>query len=719
MATLEGVVERITYASAEDGYTVARLAVAGRPAPVTVVGAMPGLHPGQVLRLTGEWTRHARFGEQFRVSAWEVLTPATRVGIERYLGSGLIKGVGPVTARRLVERFGEETLQIIEQEPERLREVSGVGPDRVARIRAAWDAQREVREVMLFLQGHGVSATYAGKIFKTYGRGAVALVRENPYRLARDIYGIGFKTADGIAARLGVSPDAPVRLEAGLLHVLGSLTEEGHCCYPREGLLKAAAEVLQVPPAALGDPLARLGEAAEVVVEPGEEEPVVFPRDLHEAEAALARRLGVFLKVPRFGVALDAARALSWVEGQTGLVLAPRQKEALAAALGGKAVVITGGPGTGKTTILRCLLTILERKGLRVLLTAPTGRAAKRMSEATGRPAQTVHRLLEFSPREGAFRRTAARPLSAEAVIVDEVSMADLPLMHRVVEALPPEALLVLVGDADQLPSVGPGAVLADCIASGVLPVVRLQEVFRQAEQSLIVQNAHRVNRGEMPLLGEAGDFQFLEEEDPDRLAALVVETVAHVLPARHRLHPVEEIQVLAPMHRGTLGVAALNQALQAALNPSGPALTRGQRVLRVGDKVMQLRNNYETEVFNGDIGRVARVDPEEGTLTVRFEEREVPYEAADLDELTLAYAVSVHKSQGSEYPAVLLLLHTQHFIMLRRNLLYTAITRGRRLDVLAGSRRALAIAVKTAPAEGRHTRLAARLRAAAQWRGA
>ncbi|MGH7394604.1 MAG: SF1B family DNA helicase RecD2, partial [Candidatus Methylomirabilales bacterium] len=643
------------------------------------------------------------------------VTPATRVGIERYLGSGLIKGVGPVTARRLVERFGEETLQIIEESPERLREVSGVGPDRVARIRAAWDAQREVREVMLFLQGHGVSATYAGKIFKTYGRGAVALVRENPYRLARDIYGIGFKTADGIAARLGVSPDAPVRLEAGLLHVLGSLTEDGHCCYPRVGLLKAAAEVLQVPPGALEASLARLAEAAEVVVEPGEEEPVVFPRDLHEAEVALARRLGTFLNAPRLGVALDAARALSWVEGQTGLTLASRQQEALATALGGKAVVITGGPGTGKTTILRCLLTILERKGLRALLTAPTGRAAKRMTEATGRPAQTVHRLLEFSPREAVFRRSAARPLVAEAVIVDELSMADLPLMHRLVEALPPEALLVLVGDADQLPSVGPGAVLTDCIASGVLPVVRLQEVFRQAEQSLIVQNAHRVNRGEMPLLGEAGDFQFLEEEDPDRLAALVVETVAQVLPARHGLHPVEEIQVLAPMHRGIMGVAALNQALQTALNPSGPALTRGERVLRVGDKVMQLRNNYETEVFNGDIGRVTRADPEEGTLSVRFEDREVPYDAADLNELTLAYAVSVHKSQGSEYPAILLPLHTQHFIMLRRNLLYTAITRGRRLDVLAGSRRALAIAVKTAPAEGRHTRLAARLRAAAK----
>jgi exodeoxyribonuclease V alpha subunit len=714
MTTLEGVVERITYASAGDGYTVARMAVAGRPAPVTVVGAMPGVHPGQALRVTGEWTRHARFGEQFKVSSWETLTPATRVGIERYLGSGLIKGIGPGIARRLVERFGEQTLRVIEEEPERLREVSGVGPDRVTRIRAAWDAQREVREVMLFLQGHGVSAAYAGKIFKTYGRGAVAVVTQNPYRLARDIYGIGFKTADGIAARLGVAPDAPVRLEAGLLHVLGALTEDGHCCYPREGLLQAAGEVLQVPAAALESPLARLADAAEVVAEPGEDGPVVFPRDLHEAEVGLARRLGAFLTAPRFAVALDVPRALSWVEGQTGLALAPRQQEALAAALGGKAVVITGGPGTGKTTILRCLLTILERKGLRALLTAPTGRAAKRLTEATGRPAQTMHRLLEFSPREGIFRRSAARPLAAEAVIVDEVSMADLPLMHRLVDALPREALLVLVGDADQLPSVGPGAVLTDCIASGLLPVVRLEEVFRQAAQSLIVENAHRVNRGEMPLLTGAPDFQFFEEEDPDRLAALVVETVARVLPERHRLHPIEEVQVLAPMHKGTVGVAALNAALQAALNPSGPALTRGQRVLRAGDKVMQLRNNYETEVFNGDIGRVVRVDGEEGILTVRFEDREVPYEAADLDELTLAYAVSVHKAQGSEYPAVLLPLHTQHFIMLRRNLLYTAITRGRRLDVLAGSRRALAIAVKTAPAEGRHTRLAARLRAAA-----
>ncbi len=714
MATLEGVVERITYASAGDGYTVARLAVADRPAPVTVVGAMPGLHPGQALRLTGEWTRHARFGEQFRVSTWETLTPATRVGIERYLGSGLIKGIGPVIARRMVERFGEETLRIIEQEPKRLREVSGVGPDRVARIRVAWDEQREVREVMLFLQGHGVSAAYAGKIFKTYGSGAVAAVQANPYRLARDIYGIGFKTADGIASRLGLLPDAPVRLEAGLLHVLGALTDDGHCCYPRDGLLKAAGDVLQIAPGSLEVPLTRLADRGEVVVEAGDDGPVVFPQELHEAEVAMARRLGAFLKAPRFGVALDAARALAWVEGQTGLALAPRQREALAAALEGKAVVITGGPGTGKTTILRCLLTILERKGLRTLLTAPTGRAAKRMTEATGRPAQTLHRLLEFSPREGVFRRSAARPLAAEAVIVDEVSMADLPLMHRLVEALPPVALLVLVGDADQLPSVGPGAVLTDCIASGVLPVVRLEEVFRQAEQSLIVQNAHRVNRGEMPLLTEGGDFQFLEEEDPDRLAALLVETVAKVLPARHGLHPVEEIQVLSPMHKGTLGVAALNQALQAALNPSGLALSRGERVLRVGDRVMQRRNNYDREVFNGDIGRVVRVDPEEGRLSVRFDDREVPYEAADLDELTLAYAVSIHKSQGSEYPAVVLPLHTQHFIMLRRNLLYTAITRGRRLDVLAGSRRALAIAVKTAPAEGRHTRLAARLRAAA-----
>ena len=717
MATLEGIVERITYASAEDGYTVARLAVTGHAAPVTVVGAMPGVHPGQALRVTGEWTRHARFGEQFRVTACEALTPATRVGIERYLGSGLIKGIGPVTARRLVERFGEETLRVIEEEPKRLREVSGVGPDRVARIRSAWDAQREVREVMLFLQGHGVSATYAGKIFKAYGRGAVALLKANPYRLARDIHGIGFKTADGIASRLGVSSDAPIRLEAGLLHVLGALTEEGHCCYPRDGLVKAGAEVLQVPPGALEGALARLAEAAEVVVEPGEDEPVVFPRELHEAEVALARRLAAFRKGPRFDVSLDVERALPWVEGQSGLALAPKQREALATALGGKAVIITGGPGTGKTTILRCLLTILERKGLRALLTAPTGRAAKRLTEATGRAAQTLHRLLEFSPREGIFRRSAARPLDAAAVIVDELSMADLPLMHRLVEALPREALLVLVGDADQLPSVGPGAVLTDCIASGVLPVVRLQEIFRQAAQSLIVQNAHRVNRGEMPLLEETGDFQFLEEEDADRLAALVVETAARTLPARHGLHPLEEIQVLAPMHRGTLGVAALNQALQAALNPTGPALTRGQRVLRVGDKVMQLRNNYETEVFNGDIGRIVRVEPEEGALTVRFEEREVPYDASDLDELTLAYAVTVHKAQGSEYPAVLLPLHTQHFIMLRRNLLYTAITRGRRLDVLAGSRRALAIAVKTAPPEGRHTRLANRLRAAAERR--
>ena len=715
---MEGAVARITYVSEESQYVVARLDVLGKPEPVTIVGTVLSLTPGETLRVHGRWSHHPKYGEQFRVERYESIVPATINGIQKYLGSGMIKGIGPVFAKRLVEAFGEETLKLIEETPGRLAEVDGIGPIRQQRITAAWAEQREIREVMLFLQGHGVSPAYAVKIFKAYGQAAIATVRENPYRLARDIRGIGFKTADKIARELGIPVDSPLRAAAGILHTLNELTDEGHVYIPEAELLRTAEKTLEIPAALLPDALAALTAEEAVVVEPLAMGRAVYLTALHVSETHLARRVVDLLRAPRAVPPIDMTQVLPWVEQKTGLALTEEQRQAVRLAFQEKLLIITGGPGTGKTTILQAVIRILEAKKLRMHLASPTGRAAKRLAEVTGHEAATLHRLLEWNPREGGFQRNSRNPLETDFVVVDEVSMIDVLLAHHLLQAIPLTATLLLVGDADQLPSVGPGRVLQDLLDVPGIPAIRLTTIFRQAAQSRIVSNAHRVNRGEFPDLsvaaaGQAQDFYFLPEEDPAQLQQLIVDLANRRLPARYGLDPLADIQVLTPMHRGPIGAGQLNAALQAALNPPRPSsaeLLRGGRIFRVGDRVLQLRNNYDKAVFNGDLGRLKAIDAGEQAVVVQVDDREVSYDFSELDELTLAYAATVHKSQGSEYPAVIVPLHTTHYPMLQRNLLYTAITRARRLLVLVGTKKALAIAVRNDATLRRASRLADRL---------
>lgn len=722
-AAIEGTLIHVTYRNEETGYVVARVALAGEGdpgRPVTVVGNLLGVAPGESVRLTGGWVHHARYGTQFKVVACETLVPTSIQAIERYLGSGLIKGIGPTFARRLVEVFGDETMRVIEEEPDRLRQVEGIGMVRLARIKEAWAEQRELRALILFLQGHGISPTFARRIAQRYGMEAIARIQADPYQLAREIPGIGFKTADRVGRSLGVAPDSPRRVTAAILYLLGEAVDEGHLFLPVTSLRAEALTLLGLSDGAtVDDAVERLVVEGAVCREAigSEAEAAIYLAEYHQAERAVAARLVACARGPAPGPSIDAAQAIPWVERAVGLSLGEEQRRALERALVSKVLVITGGPGTGKTTLLTCLSRILGAKGVRVALAAPTGRAARRMAEAAGHEAKTLHRLLEFSPKERRFLRNARRPLQADVVVVDEASMVDLPLMHRLLEAVPPACRLLLIGDADQLPSVGPGSVLQDLIAAGDIAVVRLRQIYRQAGESLIVLNAHRVNRGEFPILPPAGarspDFLFLPREEVEDVRSAVVELAARELPEHYGLDPFGAVQVLSPMNRGPIGVNQLNRDLQAALNPSGVELARGGWGLRVGDRVMQVRNNYEREVFNGDIGQVAAIDVDDQSVTVRFEEGDRVYDAADLDELTLAYCVSIHKSQGSEYPAVVLPIHTSHYIMLKRNLLYTAMTRARRLAVLVGTRQALAIALGDASVQARHTRLAQRLAAA------
>jgi exodeoxyribonuclease V alpha subunit len=702
---------------------------------VTIVGNLLGVQPGETVRLQGAWVIDRRYGEQFRVQSYLTVTPTTLTGIEKYLASGLVEGIGPVMAERLVGHFGIETLEIIDRQTERLAEVEGIGPVRTERIRAAWVEQREIKDVMVFLQAHGVSTTYAIKIYKEYGTRAVAVVMENPYRLAVDIFGIGFKTADRIAASLGIEPTSPRRAEAGLLHLLGEQASHGHVYYPRQLLIAEAGELLGIEVATIEQALATLTAEGRVVierVEPAEARAstsstedgggpceIVYQAALHRAESGLAESL-VGLGVGTVGaVGVDLERALAWFGRQSGLTLAVQQEQAVRTALTSAAVVITGGPGTGKTTVIDAITRILVRKGRRVMLTAPTGRAAKRMAEATGREARTIHRLLEFTPASMGFARDQQNPLEADVLIVDEASMIDVTLAYHLMKAVPPGCQVVFVGDIDQLPSVGPGSVLGDLIRSGVVPVVALTEIFRQAAASLIVTNAHRVNQGDMPTLppeGDLADFYVIERGEPEEVVATIKDLVGQRIPSRFGFDPVDDIQVLTPMNRGVLGVVSLNAELQALLNPADAddaAMVRGGRAFHVGDKVMQIRNNYDLDVFNGDIGRVIRIDAVDRTLEVAYDGRPVSYESADLDELVLAYACSIHKSQGSEYPAVVLPMHTQHYVMLQRNLLYTALTRARRLVVVVGTKKALGIAIKNDRVQQRYTHLAPRLAAA------
>ncbi len=747
--TIEGIIERITFHSEEDGYTVARLQEDGRAGPITVVGSLASVHAGARVRLTGTWASHPKYGRQFKAEQCQEVLPATIQGLEKYLGSGLIKGIGPVTAKAIVRHFGLRTLAIIDETPDRLIEVPGIGPQRVRAIKAAWEAQRHIKEIMVFLQSHGVSTSLAAKIYKQYGDEAVAVVRADPYRLARDIYGIGFLTADRIAQQVGIAPDAPQRIAAGVAYVLSQQSDEGHVYTPREDLVREAASLLGVDAALVEQAIDRLHAEEQVRQETVtyevredagrtlREEKAVYLRPFYYGEVGAANRLLTLLHVERSRLAafqaerMDWDRAFAWLAGRGTLELSPEQRDAVRTALTHKVTVLTGGPGTGKTTTVRAVLELVEARKLKAVLAAPTGRAAKRLSEAAGRPAQTIHRLLEFSPQEGnRFKRNEDHPLDADLVIVDEASMLDLLLTNHLLKAIHPESHLLLVGDVDQLPSVGAGNVLGDVIASGQAATVRLTTIFRQDPRSLIVSNAHRINQGQMPeFRKDALDFFLFAEDDPERAADLVVDIVQNRIPRKFGLDPVDDVQVLSPMYRGAVGVANLNARLQEALNPASPPAGKaewragprplseeqgartGGRVFRVGDKVMQIRNNYDRDVFNGDIGRLTAIDLEDQTLTVTIDGRPVEYDVTDLDELVLAYACSIHKAQGSEYPAVVVPVLTQHYVMLARNLLYTAVTRAKRLVVLVGTKKAIAIAVRNDRPAQRHTALDARLR--------
>ncbi len=719
--TLLGTVERVVYSGGDGSFTVARLKLERDGEVITVVGGLVGVPAGASLRVIGRFETTARYGAQFRIEHYTEVAPATLEGLRRYLGSGLIKGIGPELASRIVDRFGIETLEILDREPARIGEVAGIGQSRARAVRDAWAAQRQVREVMVFLQGYGVSPAFAARIYKRYGAASIARVRENPYRLAFDIWGIGFLSADKLAGALGVARDAPARLEAGVRHVLDDESGNGHVFVPRARLCQKAAALLAQPEDALAaaiDRLARAGEVAidaTVVEEP--KDPAIYETLLYRAETALAAGLARLLDTPAPALSVEVDKAIAWYEREAGIALARQQAEAVKLALGAKVAVITGGPGVGKTTIVRGIVSILKRKGLTVALAAPTGRAAKRLTDATGAPASTLHRLLEWRPASATFGRCPSNPLEADVLIVDEASMLDVRLGADLVAALASSARLVLVGDVDQLPSVGPGSVLGDVISSGAVPTVRLTEIFRQAAESLIVVNAHRIQEGAEPELGAAAtdrgsdrrDFFFLEEEDPAAAATLIRDLVAVRLPRRYGFSP-QEIQVLSPMHRGELGAGNLNRLLQETLTAGAAGIERGQRTLRVGDRVMQVKNDYDKEVWNGDSGTIEGVGDE--TLAVRFDDRLVEYTLDELDTLVLAYAATVHKSQGSEYPAVVIPVHTQHYVMLQRNLLYTAVTRGKRLVVLVGTRKALALAVRNADVAARASGLAARLRA-------
>ncbi|EFI36068.1 helicase, RecD/TraA family [Desulfonatronospira thiodismutans ASO3-1] len=713
---LQGQIERITYTNEENGYTVAKVKVRGRRDLVTVVGSIASPLAGQVLKMKGEWSNHPKFGEQFKAVFCECAVPATSAGIQRYLGSGLIKGIGPVMAKKIVSLFGDKTLDIIEHETDRLTEVDGIGQKRIEKIKKAWEEQKEIREVMLFLQGHGVSSTYASKIFKTYGKDSIKVVQDNPYRLATDIFGIGFITADNIAQKLGFSLESEFRIQAGILYVLHQLSDEGHVYYPRQDLARKAAEILKVDAELVDQQIDSLETLQYIVMEslPQQEQKAVYLAKYFYSETSIAAKLKKLIKAPKSIRQVDTDKALDWVQKTYGLNLAEKQAEAVRKALLDKILVITGGPGTGKSFLLNAILKIVSRLKVKILLAAPTGRAAKRMQESTGYEAKTIHRLLEFDFQKGGFKKNDEHPLNCDLLIVDEMSMVDTVLMHHLLKAVRMDTTLIMVGDVNQLPSVGPGNVLKDIINSGSVPVVELNEIFRQARESSIIVNAHMINQGRLPVLqprqDKLDDFFFMQEEDPHKVLEKIKYIVMERIPQRFKLNPIDHVQVISPMNRGVVGVSNLNTELQACLNPQGQEIIRGGKTFRQGDKVMQIRNNYDKEVFNGDIGVITGLDLEEQEIKVRFYDRQVVYEYSDLDELVLAYAVSIHKSQGSDYPAVVIPLLTQHYIMLQKNLVYTGITRGKNLVVVIGTKKALAIAVKNAGTNERYTHLAGRL---------
>jgi exodeoxyribonuclease V alpha subunit len=728
---LSGTVERVVFHNEENGYTVLRLlpdnvnggrgdrGLARPRDPVACVGHMVNPQAGVQLRVAGRWVNNPRFGRQIEFCTAEEMLPATSEGIRLYLASGLIKGVGEEMAGRIVQAFGTDTIRVLDEEPERLLNVRGVGKKSLERIRASWAEHRGMRDLLLFLQPHGITPAYAVRIYRAYGADALSIVRENPYRLAMDIHGIGFVTADAAAAKLGFAHDHPLRIQAGALYVLQKATDDGNVYLPEPALVEAVCAQLGVDGELAAEALAALEADERIVREvmdmpgaPGEAG--VYLRRYHHCESKTAFYMQRLLRSPKSVRFADADALVDKVKGELPITLAPEQAEAVRTAARSKIMVLTGGPGTGKTTIINAIIRLFGEVRARILLAAPTGRAAKRMAETSGREARTIHRLLEYSPKEDGFARNEDNPLACGLLVVDEASMMDTLLFYHLLKAVPLGATLVLVGDVHQLPSVGPGSVLSDIIRSGVVPVVELTEIFRQSAESEIICNAHMINRGEVPSLESSrehlSDFYFIHQNDPERAAELMVDLVRNHIPRRFGLDPVNDIQVLTPMHKGAVGAGRMNARLQEALNPHGLEVRRGERAFRLHDKVMQIRNNYDKDVFNGDMGRITHMDVRERTLSITFDERVVPYDFDELDEIAPAYAISIHKSQGSEYPAVVIPVMMQHYVLLQRNLIYTGVTRGKKLVILVGESRALHMAVKNNKTRKRYTRLARRL---------
>ncbi len=711
---LSGLVERVTFHNAQNGFCVLRLKVKGERELITLVGHAPAVSPGEYASASGTWVTDREHGRQFRAVFVKISPPTTLAGIERYLGSGMVKGIGPIYAGKLVKAFGLSVFEVIEQSPQRLRDIAGIGEIRARKITTGWADQKVIRDIMVFLHAHGVSTSRAVRIFKTYGPDAIDIVRENPYRLARDIRGIGFLSADTIAQKIGIASDSPLRAQAGISYALTEASAQGHCGLPYAELVPLAVKLLDIRESVIETAIAREVDDAVLLPDTVDGQPCVFLAPLYHAEQSIAahvRRL-------RSGVttlpAFDAEKAIPWVERKLAIELAESQKAAVRLALTSKLLVVTGGPGVGKTTLVKSILTIMAAKGVKPLQCAPTGRAAKRLAESTGLEARTIHRLLEVNPINGQFKRNENHPLDCDLLVADECSMIDVPLANQLLKAVATQTAVILVGDVDQLPSVGPGQFLADLIESGAVPVIRLTEVFRQAASSRIVRCAHQINQGSFPSLpakGEASDFYLVAAEAPEEIAQTVVDLVQTRLPRKFNIDPIRDIQVLCPMNRGITGARGINQALQAALNPPGEhSVDKFGYNFSVGDKVMQIENNYDRDVYNGDIGLVTGIDLDEEELAVAFDGQVVRYPFGELDELVLCYATTIHKSQGSEYPVVVIPISTQHYMMLRRNLIYTGITRGKTLVVLVGQKKALAMAVKGKQVQRRWSKLKERL---------
>lgn len=721
---LQGQIERITYHNPQNGYTVAQLKPDNDRGTVSIVGNLPSPEPGQVISLEGEWVIDSRYGEQFEFDSYSYDIPVSKEGIEKYLGSGLIPGIGPVMAGRIVEKFGGEALDIIDENPERLKEVEGIGEKRFKEIKNSWQEQKKVREIMVFLLSHGISPNYAAKIFEEYGQESIKVVKDNPYKLARDIWGIGFKRVDDIARNLGIEHDDKARIEAGLRYILHEAVEEGHVYLPRENLLDKAEEVLEINCDKAEDVLVDMGKEEELIVETVEffssdsAETAVYLPAFYHAETGIADKLSEMIAYPSPQLPSRISHLISSAEESLDIKLSEEQRTAVAKSVKDRLLIVTGGPGTGKTTIIKVMLELYDKLGFDVGLAAPTGRAAKRMEEAAGRDAETIHRLLDYNYHEGGFMKNRENQLKKDIIIIDEASMLDTMLMFNLVKAIPPEAGLILVGDVNQLPPVGAGYVLKDLLDSEILPVAKLTEIYRQAEESSIIVNSHRINAGKMPVLNsgtasELSDFYFIDQDNKENVLRLIIKIVTERIPRRFNLDPIDDVQVLSPMRRGMIGVENLNRELKQVLNSDnkGQILQWGDREFSEGDKVMQIKNNYDLEVFNGDIGKIRKINRQDGRMAVNFSGREVIYEGKDLEQLRLAYATTVHKSQGSEYPAIVMPVSTQHYIMLQRKLIYTALTRAERLAVLIGSKKALGIAVNNNEDEQRYSLLKQRIK--------